>query len=571
MLAGRRGAGGGSPEEAAMIGKQRSFRGPEMSRTRALIKAMGYTDEELTRPRIGVANTWSETSPGHYHLKTLAEAVKAGIWQAGGTPVEFSSFGMCALEASDSGIRYDLPTRDIIAADVEACTELHLFDGLVLISSCDKNVPAHLVAAARLDIPSIILPGGPMRTGTFEGKPAIITDLDLETFKYAVGKGTMPMEQMLEFEENACPGCGACQLLGTANTMQCMAEALGMALPLASSALADSGERLRLAKRTGIRAVELVQKRLKPSQIMRTGGVENAIRVLHAIGGSTNAVVHLLAMIEELELDPRVTLETFERLGKETPFIADVKPGGQYPMEAFHEAGGVPAVMKQIISQLDLTVATVAHASLREQLAECRVRNEEVIHPLSKPLAETGILILRGNLATSSVTRPMVGHGRKTFRGPARVFNSLEEALEGVKAGQLKKGEALILRYEGPRGGPGCTDIFALMGFVGGAGLGAECAVITDGKASGFCEGSYVVQVSPEAYVGGPLALVRNGDIVEIDIPNGRLEVRVSPEEMQRRRAAWIPPAPRIKRGFLTIYHHLALPVERGGGINLRL
>lgn len=554
-----------------MLGKRRSFLGPEMSRTRALIKAMGYTDDELARPRIGVANTWSETSPGHYHLKTLAEAVKAGIWQAGGTPVEFSSFGMCPVEASDSSIRYDLPTRDIIAADVEACTELHLFDGLVLISSCDKNVPAHLVAAARLDIPSIILPGGPMRTGTFKGRPAIITDLDLETFKYSVGKGTMPTEEMLQFEENACPGCGACQLLGTANTMQCMAEALGMALPLASSALADSGERLRLAKRTGIRAVELVKRQLKPSQIMTTGGVENAIRVLHAIGGSTNAVVHLLAMIEELDLDPRVTLDTFERLSKEIPFIADVKPGGQYPMEAFHEAGGVPAVMKQLAAQLDLTVPTVAYDSLSEQLKTYRVKNEEVIHPLTKPLSETGIVILRGNLATSSVTRPMVGHGRKTFTGPARVFDSLEEALEGVKTGQLKKGEALILRYEGPRGGPGCTDIFALMGFVGGAGLSTECAVITDGKASGFCEGSYVVQVSPEAYIGGPLALVHSGDIIEVDIPNGRLDMRVSPDELQRRRAAWAPPAPRIRRGFLTIYHHLALPVERGGGINVRL
>jgi dihydroxy-acid dehydratase len=554
-----------------MIGKQRSFQGPEMSRARALMKAMGYTDEELARPRIGVANTWSETSPGHYHLKKLAEAVKAGIWQAGGTPVEFSSFGMCALEASDPGIRYDLPTRDIIAADVEACTVLHLFDGLVLISSCDKNVPAHLVAAARLDIPSIILPGGPMRTGSFKGRPAIITDLDRETFKYAVGKGTMPIEEMLEFEENACPGCGACQLLGTANTMQCMAEALGMALPLASTALADSGERLRLAKKTGIRAVELVKRQLKPSQIMTVGGVENAIRVLHAIGGSTNAVVHLLAMIEELQLERPVTLDTFERLSKDAPFIADVKPGGRYPMEAFHEAGGVPAVMRQIASLLDLTVPTVGYDSLRDQLNAYPVKNEEVIHPLTKPLSETGIVILRGNLANSSVTRPMVGHGQKTFKGPAKVFDSLEEALEGVKNGNLKRGEALIVRYEGPRGGPGCTDIFALMGFVGGAGLSADCAVITDGKASGFCEGFYVVQVSPEAYVGGPLAFVKNGDIIEIDIPNGCLNVSISQEEMQRRKESWVPPEPRIRSGFLTVYHHLALPVERGGGINVRL
>ena len=554
-----------------MLGKQRSFLGPEMSRTRALIKAMGYTDEELARPRIGVGNTWSETSPGHYHLRNLAEAVKAGIWQAGGTPVEFSSFGQCPPDPSDSSIRYDLPTRDIIAADVETCTEIHLFNGLVLISSCDKNVPAHLVAAARLNIPTILLPGGPMRTGRFKGQPVIITDLDHETFKYAVGKGTMPLEDMLEFEENACPGCGACQLLGTANTMQCMAEALGMTLACGSTALADSGERLRLAKKTGIRAVELVKRQLIPSQIMTAGAVENAIRVLHAIGGSTNAVIHLLAMVEELDLTPRVTLDTFERLSRETPFISDVNPGGQYPMEAFHEAGGIPGVMNQIRSQLDLTVPTVGYDSLREQLAAYGVKNEEVIHPLTKPLDETGIVILRGNLATSSVTRPMVGYGRKTFTGPARVFDSLEDALEGVKTGQLKKGEALVLRYEGPRGGPGCTDIFPLMGYLGGAGLSADCAVVTDGKASGFCEGSYVVQVSPEAYVGGPLAFIQAGDIIEIDIPKGRLGVRIPAEEMARRKAAWVPPAPRVKRGLLTIYHHLALPVERGGGINVRL
>lgn len=566
-----------------MIGKQRSFQGPEMSRTRALIKAMGYTDEELARPRIGVANTWAETSPGHYHLKTLAEAVKAGIWQAGGTPFEFSSFAQCPVWASDPGIRYDLPTRDIIAAAVEACTELHLFDGLVLISSCDKNVPAHLIAAARLDIPSILLPGGPMRTGTFKGRPAIITDLDAETWKHAAGKGEMDPQEMLEFEENACPGCGACQLLGTANTMQCMAEALGMALPLTSTAPADSGQRLRLAKRTGIRAVELVKQGLKPSQIMTVGAVENAIHVLHAIAGSTNAVVHLLALFEELDLERPVGVDTFEALSRDTPFIADVKPGGQYPMDVFHEAGGIPAVMNQIAAdyeptkrggrqRLDLDVPTVGYASLREQLAAYPVRDEEVVHPLTQPVFETGIVVLRGNLANSSVTRPMVMRGeRSVFRGPAKVFDSLEEAVEGIVQGKLVKGDVLVLRYEGPRGGPGLTDIFSLMGHLGGYGLGADCAVVTDGKASGFCEGLYVVQVSPEAYLGGPLALLRDGDAIEIDIPNGRLNADLSPEEMEQRRKAWVPPEPRFKRGFLTVYHHLALPAERGGGLSVRL
>jgi dihydroxy-acid dehydratase len=543
-----------------------------MSRSRALFKAMGYTDDELRRPRIGVANTWGETSPGHYHLKNLADAVKAGIWQAGGTPFEFSSFAMCALDSSDPGSRFDLPTRDILAADVEACTEMHLFDGLVLISGCDKNVPAHLIAAARLDIPSIILPGGPMRTGTFRGEPVIITDLDRETWRYAVGKGAMPLDEMMELEDNACPGCGACQLLGTANTMQCLAEAIGMTIPLAATAPADSGERLRLAKMTGIKVIELVKRGLRPSHIMSAAAVENAIRVLHAIGGSTNAVIHMLALIEELDLEYPVTLETFERLNKSVPFITDVQPGGKYPMDIFHQAGGVPAVMNQIAEQLDLNVPTLTYNSLREQLAQYPSRDPEIIRPISQPIYEGGLVILRGNLAASSVTRPMVIRDRRSsFRGPARVFNSLEAAMEGVKVGKIKKGEALILRYEGPRGGPGCTDIFGLMGYLGGAGLEADCAVITDGKASGFCEGFYVVQVSPEAYLGGPLAIVKDGDMIEINTEQGSINIDIPSKELRTRLENWVRPAPRINRGFLTVYHHLALPAERGGGLNLRL
>ena len=555
-----------------MIGKQRSFQGPEMARTRALIKAMGYTDEELARPRIGVANTWSETSPGHHHLKNLAEAVKAGIWQAGGTPFEFSSFAQCPVAGTDLGHHFDTPTRDIIAAAVEACTELHLFDGLVLLSSCDKNVPAHLLAAARLDIPSILLPGGPMRTGRFRGEPVIITDFDQESFRQTLGKGTMTPEELLEFEDSACPGCGACQLLGTANTMQCLAEALGMTLPLAATALADSSQRLRLAKRTGIRAVELVQKGLRPSEIMTSGAMENAIRVLHAVSGSTNAVVHLLALNEELELERPIDVDTFEALSRDTPFLADVRPGGQYPMEDLHEAGGVPAVMNQLSSLLDLDVPTASYPSLREQLAAYPVRDDQVVRPLSKPLHETGLLVLRGNLATSALARPMVAYGdRRAFKGPARVYDSLQDAVQGIADGQLQKGEVLVLRYEGPRGGPGLTEIFSVLGTLGGYGLGADCAVVTDGKASGFCEGLYVVQVTPEAYVGGPLALVEDGDVIEIDFGSARLHAEVSAEEMERRRAAWTPPEPRIKRGFLTVYHRLALPASRGAGLDVRL
>jgi dihydroxy-acid dehydratase len=316
----------------------------------------------------------------------------------------------------------------------------------------------------------------------------------------------------------------------------------------------------------------LAQEDLKPSRIMTSGAMENAIRVLHALSGSTNAVVHLLALNEELDLERPIGVDTFETLGRDTPFLADVRPGGQHPMEDLHEAGGVPAVMNQIAPLLDLGVLTVGYPSLREQLAAYPVRDETIVRPLDRPLHDTGLVVLRGNLADSALARPMVAYGEaQRFKGPARVYDSLQAAVEGIVQGQVRKGEALVLRYEGPRGGPGLTEIFTVMGALGGYGLGADCAVVTDGKASGFCEGLYVVQVTPEAYVGGPLALIEAGDEIEIDIPNGRLHAEVSPDEMARRRAAWTPPEPRIKRGFLTAYHHMALPASRGAGLELKL
>jgi len=546
-------------------------------RSKALLKAMGYTSEELEKPRIGIANTWSETSPGHYHLRVLAEAVKAGIREAGGTPFEFSSFAQCPVYTGvggleDGGIRYDTPTRDIVAASVEASTSLHAFDGLVLISSCDKSVPAHLLAAARLDIPSIMVTGGPMRTGVWRGKQVIITDVDLETYRRGMGTGKLSMQELEDLEEAACPGPGACALLGTANTMQCISEALGLTLPYMSTALPGSAKKLRLAKESGKQIVKLVERNLKPSQIITPESLENAIRVLHALGGSTNAVIHILALCEELDLEAKINLATIEKLGEETPWITNVRPGGEFFMQDLDEAGGVQAVMKRLESLLNLKTITVNGKTVERNLENVNVWRPEVIHSLDDPLSENGLVVLRGNLANSAIVRPMVIPNKKTyFKGPARVYNSQEEAIEGLKRRELKKGEVLVVRYEGPRGGPGLTEVFRVSGYLQALEMDTACAFITDGKISGFGKGFYVVQVTPEAYVGGTLALVENGDVIEIDLLNKKLELLVDEGEIKKRRKKWTPPKPRVQRGFLTLYARFASPATKGAGLNLKL
>jgi dihydroxy-acid dehydratase len=545
---------------------------PGMSRDRALIKAVGYDSEDLRRPRIGVANTWSETSPGHSHLRAVADAVKAGIWQAGGTPCEFGGFGMCPVNVGSAGMRYDTPTRDIIAADVETCTELHAFDGLVLISSCDKNVPAHLLAAARLDLPAILVPGGPMLAGRYQGKDAVITDLDIETWACGVGAPRLALAAMAELEDSVCPGPGACALLGTANTMQCLAEAVGLALPGSATAPAVSTQRLWFAKQAGRRIVGLVQEDLRPSRVMTRTALENMIRVLHAIGGSTNAVLHILALAQELDLGEEITLERIERLSSEIFCIVNVRPSGTYTMADFDEAGGIPAVMKILTRSLHVGCRTVTGTTVEENLRKARVCRPEVIRNLDQPVFRGGLAILRGSLATSAVVRPtVVPEQMMNHVGLARTFDSLEDCLQGLEAGRVNAGEVIVLRYEGPRGGPGLTEVFKVLGYINALGLDKSCALVTDGKISGFAKGPFICQVSPEAALGGPIALVQDGDQIEVDIPGRRLNLLVPPEEVEARRRAWTPPAPRVTRGFLTLYARLAEPAERGAGLPVRL
>jgi dihydroxy-acid dehydratase len=532
---------------------------PENARQRALLKSMGYTTKELKQPRIGVANSWGETSPGHFHLRALGDAVKAGIWQAGGTPFEFNSFGQCPMDIGTHGIRYDTATRDIVAAEIEAAAHLHMFDGMVMISSCDKNVPANLLAACRLNIPVIVVTGGPMLAGRHGEEDTDTTTLDAACWAFGVGKTPISREEMDQLEDSVCPGPGSCALLGTANTMQCLTEALGLSLP-------------GVATTPAVSALKLIEAGITSHQIITRQSLANAIQVLHAIGGSTNAIIHLLAMAWEMRFDKDINLAYIEKLGQETPCIANVRPSGPYTVGDFDEAGGIPAVMKRIEARLNTDVLTVTGQNLAANLQPAKVAKPDVIKPLEEPVSEGGLAVLSGSLAQSAIVRPtVIVDEMKQHKGPAKVFDGQEEALEALRAGKVQAGDVVIVRFEGPRGGPGLTEVFKVIGFMRGLGLESKCALVTDGKISGFAKGPFICQVSPEAALGGPLAVVRDGDMIEMDIPNRKLNLLIADDELQERIQNWTAPAPRVKDGFLTVYARLANPAANGAGINLRM
>jgi len=546
---------------------------PENARARSLLKSMGYDTADLKRPHIGVANSWGETSPGHIHLRSVADAVKAGIWQAGGTPFEFNSAAQCPMAVGEPGMRYDLPTRDIIAAEVEAIANISMLDALVMVSACDKNVPAHLLAAGRIDVPVIFVPGGPMDSGSYGGRDSVTTTLDAECYLFGIGEPRISVGAIERMENMVCPGAGSCALLGTANTMQCLVEAMGLALPGAGTASAVSARRLWLAKESGRRIVDLVSRGVTSSRIITRESLANAIRVLHAIGGSTNAIAHLLALSYEMGWEEEIDLALVEKLSDEVPCITDVVPSGKNAMRDFDEAGGIPLVMKRIEEKLERSALTVTGKTVGENLADVDdTGGTEVIRTLEEPLARESLVVLRGNLCRSAVVRtPVIPPEMLQHTGPARVFGGQEEALEALRRHEIEAGDVLVLRYEGPKGGPGFNEVFKVIGFLNALGLETKCALVTDGRISGFAKGPYICQVSPEAAEGGPLAVVEDGDQIEIDIPARTLSLKLPEEEIQRRRDAWRPPPPRVRSGFLTVYAKLANPPEFGGGINLRL
>jgi dihydroxy-acid dehydratase len=549
------------------------WKSPAAACGRTTFKAFGLTDEDFQRPIVGIANTFMEMGPAHFHLRHIAEVVKAGIWQAGGTPLEFNNLAQCPNQVEGKpGIRYDTPTRDILAASIEACTELHMFDGLVMIGTCDKIIPGFLLAGARLNLPTIIVPGGPMQPGKFRGEYVMSDRLFTEGYAYEMGVSSMCLEELQEMENCACPGAGACAVLGTANTGQCLSEALGITLPGAGTAPAASSKRLWLAKDSGRQIVKLIMEGIKARDILTERSTLNAIKVLHALGGSTNSIIHLLALVNELDINDKINVKTFDKLSQEIPCLTPIQPCGPFTITDFDEAGGIHALMKELGPYLNLDVLTVTGKTLKQNLEKVNVIRKDVIRPFSDPLYKGGLAVLSGNLAKSAIARPtVIVKEMLAHKGPARVFNSMEEADEGIRNGRVKPGDIVIVRYEGPRGGPGLTDLLSVVSTLKAKGLYTSCCIVSDGKVSGFGQGPYICQVSPEAAIGGPLAIVNDGDLIEYDIPGRKLNLLISESDVQERLKRWKPPEPRVKRGILTLYAKLADPVEIGGGLNLKL
>ncbi|MGI9952745.1 dihydroxy-acid dehydratase [Moorellaceae bacterium AZ2] len=533
---------------------------------RSLLKAMGLTDEELARPIIGIVNSFNELAPGHVHLRSLAEAVKAGVRMAGGTPLEFSTIGVCdGLAMNHTGMKYSLASRELIADSVEVMAMAHPFDALVFITNCDKIVPGMLMAAARLNLPAIFISGGPMLAGRYGGR-----DVSLSNIFEAVGAvraGKMTEDELAELEDCVCPGCGSCAGMYTANTMNCLTEALGMGLPGQGTVPAVSAARLRLAKKAGMRIMDLLEKNIRPRDIMTEAAFRNAVAVDMALGGSTNTCLHLPAIAREAGVD--LPLKIFDELSRRVPQLCKLDPAGIHHIQDLHEAGGIPAVMAELsrAGLLEGGCLTVTGRTVADNCAGKKILNKEVIRPLENPYSpDGGLAILYGNLAPEGavVKKGAVLPEMLVHKGPARVFESEEEAFEAIIDGKIRPRDVIVIRYEGPKGGPGMQEMLSPTAALAGMGLDTSVALITDGRFSGASRGASIGHVSPEAAAGGPLALVKEGDLIAIDIPARKLELLVEEGELARRREQWQPPAPKIKTGYLARYARHVTSGARG-------
>ena len=523
---------------------------------RSLFNALGVVEEELRRPLIGVVNSQSEIVPGHLHLKEIAEAVKAGIRLAGGTPFEFSTIAVCdGIAMGHQGMKYSLASRELIADSVEVMATAHPFDGLVLIPNCDKVVPGMLMAAARLNIPAVVVSGGPMMAGKYRGQAVSLSNM-FEAVG-AVQAGSMSDEELAEMEQSACPGCGSCSGMFTANSMNCLAEVLGMALPGNGTLPAVSAARRRLAKQAGMKIMELVAEDIKPSDIITEQSIYNALTVDMALGCSTNTVLHLPAVAREAGFV--LDLDRINEISSRTPNLCKLAPAGSHHIEDLDLAGGIPAVMAELNRRglINGEALTVTGQKVKDNLVGKKVLNYEVIRPIDNPYSSTGgIAVLRGNLAPKGavVKRSAVAEEMLRHRGPAKVFNSEEEAQNALMQGEIKKGDVIVIRYEGPKGGPGMREMLSPTATVAGLGLDKDVALLTDGRFSGATRGASIGHVSPEAAEGGPIAVVKDGDIISIDIPNCKLEVELSAEEISERLKKWQQPEPKVKTGYLARY-----------------
>lgn len=545
--------------------------GVQQAPHRSLFNALGFTKEEMKKPMIGIVCSYNEIVPGHMNLDKIANAVKLGVAEAGGMPVMFPAIAVCdGIAMGHVGMKYSLVTRDLIADSTECMAKAHQFDGLVMIPNCDKNVPGLLMAAARVNIPTVFVSGGPMLAGHVNGRKRSLSSMFEAVGEFDSGKITA--EELANFEENVCPTCGSCSGMYTANSMNCLTEAIGMGLPGNGTIPAVYSARIRLAKEAGYAVMDMIHKNIRPRDIMTQEAFTNALTVDMALGCSTNTMLHLPAIAHECGIE--LNMEYANEISDRTPNLCHLAPAGPTYMEDLNEAGGIYAVMHEL-SKKNLLAEdgiTVTGKTVGENIKNAVNRNPEVIRPIENPfMPNGGIAVLKGNLApdTGIVKRSAVAPEMMTHEGPARVFDCEEDAIKAITTGQIHEGDVVVIRYEGPKGGPGMREMLNPTSAIIGMGLGSTVALITDGRFSGASRGAAIGHVSPEAAVGGPIALVHEGDTILVDIPNNRLELKVSEEELAERRAAWKPRKPKITDGYLGRYQALVTSGNRGAILEL--
>ena len=547
-------------------------KGMQQAPHRSLFNALGLTEEEMNRPLVGIVSSYNEIVPGHMNLDKIVQAVKMGVAMAGGTPIMFPAIAVCdGIAMGHTGMKYSLVTRDLIADSTEAMAMAHQFDALVMVPNCDKNVPGLLMAAARVNVPTVFVSGGPMLAGHVKGQKRSLSSMFEAVGSYAAG--TMTEEDVKEFEAKVCPTCGSCSGMYTANSMNCLTEVLGMGLQGNGTIPAVYSERIKLAKKAGMQVMEMLRRDIRPRDIMTKEAFLNALTVDMALGCSTNSMLHLPAIAHEagVELD----LELANEISAKTPNLCHLAPAGPTYIEDLNEAGGVYAVMNELNKKhlLNLDCMTVTGKTVGENIEKCYNKNPEVIRPVENPYSQTGgLAILKGNLApdTGVVKRSAVAPEMLVHEGPARVFDCEEDAIAAIKGGKIVAGDVVVIRYEGPKGGPGMREMLNPTSAIAGMGLGSSVALITDGRFSGASRGASIGHVSPEAAVGGPIALVEEGDIIKINIPENSLNVDISDEEMAARRAKWQPRQPKVTTGYLARYAHLVTSGNRGAILEIQ-
>ena len=541
-------------------------KGMQQAPHRSLFNALGLTEEEMNRPLVGIVSSYNEIVPGHMNLDKIVQAVKMGVAMAGGTPIMFPAIAVCdGIAMGHTGMKYSLVTRDLIADSTEAMAMAHQFDALVMVPNCDKNVPGLLMAAARVNVPTVFVSGGPMLAGHVKGQKRSLSSMFEAVGSYAAG--TMTEEDVKEFENKVCPTCGSCSGMYTANSMNCLTEVLGMGLQGNGTIPAVYSERIKLAKKAGMKVMEMLEKNIRPRDIMTEKAFMNALTVDMALGCSTNSMLHLPAIAHEAGVELNVDIAN--EVSARTPNLCHLAPAGPTYIEDLNEAGGVYAVMNELSKKnlLNLDCMTVTGKTVGENIKNCINKNPEVIRTIDNPYSQTGgIAILKGNLAPDSgvVKQSAVAPEMLVHEGPARVFDCEEDAIEAIKGGKIVEGDVVVIRYEGPKGGPGMREMLNPTSAIVGMGLGSSVALITDGRFSGASRGASIGHVSPEAAVGGPIALVEEGDIIKINIPEHSLNVDISDEEMAARRAKWQPRQPKVTTGYLARYAHLVTSGNRG-------